>query len=65
LRIAAIARLPRSPTTLAGSFVVAKLLGVSTMVLENRTKADSSKKRFIIFEPPKAVVTPRHSGAWG
>jgi hypothetical protein len=34
---------------LAGSFVAAKLLGVSTMMLENTTKADSSKKRCIIL----------------
>ena len=46
---AAMARLPRSPTKLAGSFVAAKLLGVSPMMLENRTKADSSKKRCIIL----------------
>jgi hypothetical protein len=45
----AMARLPRSPTTLAGSFVAAKLLEVSTMMLENMTKADSSKKRRIIL----------------
>src|SRR5690349_1505806 len=44
-----MARPPRSPTMLAGSFVAAKLLGVSTMMLENRTKADSSKKRRIIL----------------
>src|ERR1700720_4808770 len=44
-----MARPPRSPTMLAGSFVAAKLLGVSTMMLENRTKADSSKKRCIIL----------------
>src|SRR4029077_10445353 len=44
-----MARPPRSPTMLAGSFGAAKLLGVSTMMLENRTKADSSKKRCIIL----------------
>jgi len=34
---------------LAGSFVAAKLLGASPMMLENRTKADRSKKRGIIL----------------
>jgi hypothetical protein len=50
------ARLPRSPTKLAGSFVAAKLLEVSAMMLENRTRADSNKKRCIMLNPPNAVI---------